>query len=1256
MRSLKVISYNVKGLHSPIKRKKILNQLRKNNCQIAFLQETHLPDTEHEQLKKSWADKVFYSSHQSGRKRGVSILIHRQVNFSLDSVHKDSEGRFILVNGLIDGIQVSLMNIYAPNEDKPGFISKIFTTILQHSTGILLLGGDFNCVMSQFKDRQPPSRASTPRMSKRLKHLSMESGLVDIWRSKYPKGRDFTFYSHRHSSYSRIDLFFTPKSEMHRIESIKILSITLSDHAPLELLWDLGHRPTSKQWRLNASLLNEKDFITLIKTELKNYLDTNMSPEISPLTLWDCAKAYIRGCIISFASAKKKKRDAKQTDLEEKIKKLEQQHKREPKSSLLDDLKQARRDLNNLLTGKIEGNLRFINQKFYENGNRASRLLALRLKKQQSSNIVHKLMHNNSTYSKPDEISQKFAGFYKALYSNTDTCTDDKELDQFLTNIKLPELSESMAKELDEPIRESEIQQIISTLKNNKSPGPDGYINEFYKTFKDLISPLLLKAYHHALQSGTVAPSWKEATIVVIHKEGKDPTKCESYRPISLLNTDLRILTAILAKRLNRVITQLIHPDQTGFITGRNYGDNIRRLLNLITHPETQRKEEVMILSLDAQKAFDRVSWKYLFQTLKRFQFGPNFIKWIQTLYSDPQAVVKVNGFISDRFALERGCRQGCSLSPLLFNVCIEPLAQLIRDNDNIKGLTINGEHHKLSLYADDVLLYLTEPTTTISHLKELISTYGFLSGYKVNVDKTIAMDINGNIPNSVKIQSGFQWTNDGIRYLGIQVPLTLKNLYITNYKPLIQNICRDLDRWTTLPLSLLGRIESVRMNILPKLLYLFQMLPIDIPKLAFDNLDKLISKFIWQGRRPRVRLKTLQLLKSQGGLKLPNFRHYFWAAQLRPIIIWIQDFSDSRWLNIEKSLCAVPLLALPFIETPAGDTQMSEWTRVTLNIWRKIKVSFGLPKKISALSDIGFMKEFVPSQMDMGFRKWSEHGLTKLYQLHRGRNLKSFEQLREEFMLPNTDFFRYLQLRTFLTKHREWNKVLEPSPIEELVLKLQTETECRKIIGQFYHVFSGMTTNNTLPIKRRWETEMNVDITEDKWIEICTEAHLVTSSNSWREFKWKVIIRFFRTPDIVAKMGPAYSDACWRNCGTQTANHTHIFWSCAKLETFWDEVFKALELIFCHNFMKDPTVALLGLTPMGIDGRAKKYLLQILITAALKCITTKWLKPDPPTYSMWTDKVMEIYHMEHITYTLRLQKEKFMKRWSSAVSVLFPG
>uniref|UniRef100_A0A667ZG50 Reverse transcriptase domain-containing protein n=1 Tax=Myripristis murdjan TaxID=586833 RepID=A0A667ZG50_9TELE len=108
-----------------------------------------------------------------------------------------------------------------------------------------------------------------------------------------------------------------------------------------------------------------------------------------------------------------------------------------------------------------------------------------------------------------------------------------------------------------------------------------------------------------------------------------------------------------------------------------------------------------------------------------------------------------------------------------------------------MKGIIINREKHKISLYADDVLLYLREPTSTIPYLKELISRYGYYSGYKVNVDKTEAMDVNSLVSESVKLQSGFKWPKEDIKYLGIYIPQSLHNLYDTNYNKMIRYITR---------------------------------------------------------------------------------------------------------------------------------------------------------------------------------------------------------------------------------------------------------------------------------------------------------------------------------------------------------------------------------------------------------------------------------------------------------------------------------
>lgn len=121
MSSLNCISYNVKGLGNPIKRKKILNQLKKLQCSIAMLQETHLSEKEHLKLKREWVDLVFSSSFEKGRKRGVAILFSKAVYFNHIETVSDKNGRYVLVKGDISGTKVTLLNLYAPNEDSAVF-------------------------------------------------------------------------------------------------------------------------------------------------------------------------------------------------------------------------------------------------------------------------------------------------------------------------------------------------------------------------------------------------------------------------------------------------------------------------------------------------------------------------------------------------------------------------------------------------------------------------------------------------------------------------------------------------------------------------------------------------------------------------------------------------------------------------------------------------------------------------------------------------------------------------------------------------------------------------------------------------------------------------------------------------------------------------------------------------------------------------------------------------------------------------------
>lgn len=156
-----------------------------------------------------------------------------------------------------------------------------------------------------------------------------------------------------------------------------------------------------------------------------------------------------------------------------------------------------------------------------------------------------------------------------------------------------------------------------------------------------------------------------------------------------------------------------------------------------------QNKLTALLVSLDAEKAFDSVSWAFLHKVLERFGFHSNFSNVIRTLYDKSSAQIKINGNLSNTITLHRGSRQGCPISPLLFALYIEPLAQWLTQTGNIRGVNIRREDHKVALYADDILIYLSDPSNTFPDLMNLLQKFGSYSGYKLNVQKTQLLAFN---------------------------------------------------------------------------------------------------------------------------------------------------------------------------------------------------------------------------------------------------------------------------------------------------------------------------------------------------------------------------------------------------------------------------------------------------------------------------------------------------------------------------------
>ena len=440
-------------------------------------------------------------------------------------------------------------------------------------------------------------------------------------------------------------------------------------------------------------------------------------------------------------------------------------------------------------------------------------------------------------------------------------------------------------------------------------------------------------------------------------------------------------------------------------------------------------------------------------------------------------------------------------------------------------------------------------------------------------------------------------------------------------------------------------------MNLLPRLLFLFQSLPIGIPTSAFNMLDKLISRFIWQNKRPRVRLKTLTLGKNRGGLSLPNIKYYFWAAQLTAVVAWINNDMESGWVNIEQnSLPVIPLSVLVFLSKQSQEKLEIKniWVKHTLKVWSTVQKRIRGTAALSRAMQIAGNPNFPPSTTDSTFKSWAGRNLRVLDQLFCDNVLQPFSYLQDKFFLPQSDLFRYFQIRHYITSHKDWNTIKNaPTNVETYFINIiRHQLPNKKHVSHIYRNLLLDMPDNTFHIKNKWELELNIIIEDGEWETMCIGCHKGINSNTWKEFDWKMKTRFFKTPSVVAKFidNPA-AIYCWRKCG-MVGDHLHIFWDCPMMLPFWKGIKKEIDKAMGIDLPFTPSQFLLDLTLEDMYTRDQKHLLHILLMTARKMVTVKWMNPQPPTVAQWKQKLREVYGMEALTAQLQLKADVFVRRW----------
>ena len=334
------------------------------------------------------------------------------------------------------------------------------------------------------------------------------------------------------------------------------------------------------------------------------------------------------------------------------------------------------------------------------------------------------------------EIRDAFRAHFRDRFAR---CTDLplREFRSYLADF--PRLGVAEAASCEGVVTECEVRDALKQVGLNKSPGLDGLPYEVYLRMSHMFVPILTDMFNHWFAQGAIPGSVTKGVITLLKKGGRHVWEgLDDYRPITLLNTKLKILARVLANRLQLVISDLIGSEQTFAVKGRSIQDNLHLIREVLEGIEDGTK--VALISLDQSNAFDRVDHRFLATVLETAGFKPEFRRWISMMYHNPQAVVQVNGRRSGVFAVECLVRQGCPLSPLLYVLALEPLLRRLRDrttNPALRGVPFAGPlTARVSAFADDITVFVS-CRLDIKAVKKAVSEYERIAGAKVNFDKS---------------------------------------------------------------------------------------------------------------------------------------------------------------------------------------------------------------------------------------------------------------------------------------------------------------------------------------------------------------------------------------------------------------------------------------------------------------------------------------------------------------------------------------
>uniref|UniRef100_A0A8C6WLN3 Reverse transcriptase zinc-binding domain-containing protein n=1 Tax=Neogobius melanostomus TaxID=47308 RepID=A0A8C6WLN3_9GOBI len=477
-----------------------------------------------------------------------------------------------------------------------------------------------------------------------------------------------------------------------------------------------------------------------------------------------------------------------------------------------------------------------------------------------------------------------------------------------------------------------------------------------------------------------------------------------------------------------------------------------------------------------------------------------------------------------------------------------------------------------------------------------------------------------------------------------------MSDLYKCNFLPLISKLRVDLEKWNNLHITVTGRINCIKMNILPRFLYLFQCLPVFLPNSFFRQIDTLFSSFIWKRKPPRIRKGLLQRQTSVGGLALPNLKYYYWAANLHKISFLIHE-QALNWCTMEIKSCSMSLVSMLTSKMPMRFSQSSSNLVVisTLRIWSQF-CSFFKFNELSHYNPIYNNHTFPPS-LDPAFLHWKSQGLAKLNDLYIDNVFASFDELSQKYSLPKNHLFRYFQIRNFVKSNTMSFPFISPCTIvDELFEKSFRQ---KGALSKIYCLITNIKSECMEKIKKQWEAELGKQLSEVDWKRALSQINGTTSCCKLNLIQFKTVHRIYFTNSRLSKMYLNVKDECNR-CHMSPANMTHMFWSCPHLKNYWAIIFNHLARALEITLTPSEDAAIFG-TFFNRNWESytncERNTIAFSTLIARRRILLEWKSTNAPKASHWYKDLLLFLDLEKIKYDLRGQPSQFDTTWGAMIN-----